>query len=307
MASRANKAIKKNIILIAIVLFNMLGAIIIYKWHFSFPAAQVENLELEANIDIAGSELNGIQSEKGMDIEAINNFFKKESFMSLREYLGKEITIQKEVIPVTDDFPPPPKDVVVYDPGAGRKLNIFWDKTDSDKVDKIRIYRFEELDGNGTMIAELNKSENTFADKELSNGKRYYYLVKNVNKQGQMSKNIEKSGSVPENVVPPGMLTDISVAQAEEGVDFIWQNPSDEDLEYVDIYRSTSGFELGDLVAKLKAVPAQKQKWNDKDIIPYEEYYYTLLAMDTAGNNSPYYTIKLGNKNIFVTSEEGGQ
>ncbi len=269
-------------------------------------SAQMENIEFSANIEAAGSDANGSRAVNEIAyIEVINNFFKRESFMSLREYLRKEITIQKEVVPATDDFPPPPKDAVVYNPGAGGKLNIFWDKSISDKIDKTRIYRFEDLDGKGVMIAEIDKTENTFADTTLVNGKKYYYLVKNVNKQGQMSKNTEKYSSTPENIIPPGMLLDIFIEQTKEGIGFIWQNPSDEDLAYIDIYRSKSGFELGDLIAKLKAVPSQKQKWSDNDIAAYEEYYYTILSVDNAGNSSPYHTIKLGNKNIFITSEGG--
>lgn len=302
-----NKPLKKNIILIGISLSFLLLFFFLFRGYFSQSATETKNLALETNIVADGSDsAKNLTLEKGRDANFSTDFFKKESFMNLKEYINKEATIQKEVVSTTDDFPPPPKWVVVDDPGAGKKLNIFWDKLESEKVEKIRIYRFEDLDGRGTMIAEIDKTENTFTDSDLLNDKKYYYLVKTVNKQGQMSKNTEKYGGTPKNIILPGKLLQLSVNQTKEAVDFLWQNPSDKDLEYVNIYKSQAASELGALAAKLKATPSQKQKWSDNDIVKYEEYYYTLLTVDTAGNISPYYTVKLGNKNIFITSEKSG-
>ncbi|MFH0856725.1 MAG: hypothetical protein V1860_02400 [bacterium] len=64
---------------------------------------------------------------------------------------------------------------------------------------------------------------------------------------------------------------------------------------------------LGPLAQTIEARPSQKLIWTDEDFINYKEYYYSLAAVDNAGNVSPYNIIKFGNDDLFITKDKGGE
>lgn len=86
----------------------------------------------------------------------------------------------------------------------------------------------------------------------------------------------------PADIVPPAAPTNISVALTSEGlVKLSWANPPS-DFHHIKIYRSNALGEIGSVVFNDIVGVSQI----DSDVIGGETYYYTVRAVDPAGNES---------------------
>lgn len=308
------KWMKKNFIMLGISFTLLFIAIIALRLHFSedkTPVSDLELMQIPAEGDLAENvnmEDNSTATDQigEKDVQDYVEFFHKKEFVNLKKYIP-EITVQQtQMITEDESIPPPVKDVSLDDPGIGDRLNIFWEKISYPNVEKIRIYRFEDAEGSGKLISELKISRENFTDKGLETGKIYYYLVKTVNKNNQESTNAEKYSLAPKNIMPPGSPSDIKIKQQGDKIELSWTNPEDNDLAYVYIYKSENQSMLGALSQTLEARAGQKLIWTDSSFTSYKEYYYSLAAVDNAGNVSPYNIIKIGNDNLFIIKDSGG-
>ena len=87
----------------------------------------------------------------------------------------------------------------------------------------------------------------------------------------------------PADATPPSTPTDVSLKRGKAGeIVIAWVNPSS-DFGHAKIYRSEKKGELGELVAN----NLKKSTFSDQDnIVDGTTYYYTVRAVDPAGNES---------------------
>lgn len=309
------KWMKKNFIMLGISFTLLFIAIIALKLHFSedSPSVVLENEQiyeegyLEDNAGMGKNISPDLIIEKDAQDYTDFDFFHKKEFVNLKKY-SSEITVkQTQMIAEDESTPPSVKDVFMEDPGIGDRLNIFWEKISNANVEKIRIYRFDDAEGAGKLISELKSSQENFTDKGLETDKIYYYLIKTVNDNNKESINTEKCSLSPKNIIPPGSPSDIKIKQQGDKIELSWANPADDDLAYIYIYKSENQSLLGALSQTLEARAGQKLMWTDGDFTNYKEYYYSLAAVDNAGNISPYNIIKLGNPNLFIIKDGEGK
>lgn len=83
---------------------------------------------------------------------------------------------------------------------------------------------------------------------------------------------------------PPSKPANIDVAQNGVKGELLisWSNPSDADFNHIHIYRSTASGALGTLIAD----NVTGIKYTDTGLASLTTYYYTVRAVDTAGNES---------------------
>lgn len=86
------------------------------------------------------------------------------------------------------------------------------------------------------------------------------------------------------DTIAPADPTEAKATVSTGKVSLSWKNPTDSDFDKVNIYRSTSTSSIGD---KLASTSSKDTTTYDDTITDKGTYYYTLKAVDTAGNESP--------------------
>lgn len=332
MAIKGEKLVRKNLVMIGISVFLMLSSVAAYWLHFHKKNAPMEGEFVAADQFLANQEgtvpptnegnnnLEGsTPSEKTMqeiaeysvaggEFDFETKIFERRSFLTLKQYVSKTLPVQKQIITEDDEIPPAIEEVWIDDPGIGNRLNIFWESEENNNINTFRVYRLDdEGQIKGKLMAELDKKKNFYVDRDVENNKIYFYLIKNVNKNGVESQNSKKYKGISTNTIIPNSPINIEIKQVENNVEISWKNPNDEDLARILIYKSQDQTKLGDIVAEIPAAPDEMHKWIDQNIESYREYYYTLIAVDSAGNKSSNVIIKYGNPELFKFKDLFGQ
>jgi fibronectin type 3 domain-containing protein len=173
--------------------------------------------------------------------------------------------------------------------------------------DHYNIYRAELNDADAESarrdISQLNLNANlhllgstpdtSFSDKSFEFGKTHAYIVRSVVNSNSTS--IESSDSAPAIVSPRDVFppaTPLSVAAAVlpgegEGsfvVDLSWSINAEPDFAGYRVYRSEVEGTLGQVITpELLPTPS----YRDTSLQPAHRYWYSVAAIDRAGNESP--------------------
>jgi len=83
------------------------------------------------------------------------------------------------------------------------------------------------------------------------------------------------------DTTPPANPSGVSATAGAGKVTLSWTNPTDTDLDHVNIYRSTTEGTRGD-----KEVSSAQESYEDTGLTAGTVYYYTLTAVDAVGNES---------------------
>ena len=95
----------------------------------------------------------------------------------------------------------------------------------------------------------------------------------------------ELTFSVESDSTAPSPVTDVSAQSLDQAVRLSWTNPSDEDLERVKIYLSTSPGSLGTLYPTEPLVnPDSSSNFTVTGLTNSTTYYFTLRPVDSSGN-----------------------
>lgn len=187
---------------------------------------------------------------------------------------------------------------------ADKQNNLSW--TNPSGTTKTKLYRSESageaLDNvkpGLTGVARINQDElnqkyliktfdggkdTSYNDTGLENGKLYYYILQalnNKNKEVNRSSEISAAACAPDQD-PPSDPTDLDIINNQNDLVITWIDPTDEDLNFVNVYRSLKA-EKGE---KIALVQKSVQVYTDSNVEPGKTYYYTLTAVDKSGMES---------------------
>jgi predicted phage tail protein len=235
-------------------------------------------------------------------------------FSELEQPIDQRMAFQYKAIPRHPKSPPPPTNINVTNPNIGTILNISWTNPKEVIFKNIRIYRSTEKNKIGDLIVTLDGRTTFFQDKEVERNKNYYYIVrsviswvdhKNSNVEDQESDNFDQKLGRPIDRVPPFPPKNIQIIAGQKSGSLLikWTNPTDEDFDHVQIYRSEMPNKIGILIgSNIKDVSFQDQGLNDN-----LSYYYILTAVDKSGNESLIKLIDTGKIDPFKVFEKEEQ
>lgn len=121
----------------------------------------------------------------------------------------------------------------------------------------------------------------------LKDGTIYYFSIQSVNYYG-VSRSLEsqtfKTLSLPD-VTPPGNPTNVKATTDPSGITLSWDNPKDEDFDYVRIMRNDDRYYASPSLGKL-IYEGNAKYFTDKNVKEGHKYFYALFSRDRAGNYS---------------------
>jgi hypothetical protein len=159
-----------------------------------------------------------------------------------------------------------------------------------------RIYRREE-NGKDKIAVELplDAAPNSFLDPNFEWEKKYTYhatVVTLIHREAGPEAQVE-GDDTPEvsvfahDIFPPaapsGLQAVFSGENQQPFIDLIWNPNTESDLAGYNIFRH----ENGGLAAKINSDLVKLPAFRDLNVLPGKEYYYSVSAVDTRGNESP--------------------
>ncbi len=188
-------------------------------------------------------------------------------------------------------FAPNVPDVVVTDTKVGQRVLISWhDQSNQLLYDTVKIYRANTETSPGDLITTITAgTTDSYYDTTVINNQTYYYTIQTsqTTAEGVITSKLSPVYSVvvTDSLAPqpPQAITVIPANSNSKQLVVQWQNdPHDSILEHR-IYRSEVAGEVGKVIA---TVPSQSSEWTDTTLQPDTIYYYTVSAVDAAGNES---------------------
>jgi hypothetical protein len=162
---------------------------------------------------------------------------------------------------------------------------------------EYRVYRRDVGTNQDAVAGEVPVSgdaEPTFLDSGFEWEKTFDYRVTVVTVVNRPSgpEQVEGDDSssvrvIAHDVFPPARPTGLQAVFSGPGqkpfVDLIWTGNNESDLSGYNVYRRDAGSEPVKLNTELVKMPA----FRDTNVVPHQEYFYSISAVDARGNESP--------------------
>jgi fibronectin type 3 domain-containing protein len=207
---------------------------------------------------------------------------------------GQEL---RETLTLTPTRPAAPRDFEADNVGPDVLLTWTYPTVDvhnDDRVMRFNVYR--ERDGsavrqNDTPIVRYNNIAEYDLDLEnMESGDTLRLFVVAYDITGQAGEPSEVLEYVVVDNIPPAAVVDVETSITDDGfVEISWPAVSDADLAGYAVHRSTS---LTIPFERLNEdlIPARTQHFVDRTVASRRAYFYSVTAIDHAGNESPLST-----------------
>ena len=131
------------------------------------------------------------------------------------------------------------------------------------------------------IVATTGYDENAYFDQQIVPGKQYRYEIESVDLNGETSSRSLHAGvTVPQQLpLPPGQ---VSAFPTDNSILLRWDNPFDESIQSIRIYRSV----LNAQASLLKELPADLNTFEDKTAKKGEQYFYYVVTINQRGEES---------------------
>lgn len=177
------------------------------------------------------------------------------------------------------NIPEPPTALKAVAEGMGNQVQLSWSASTSTEVSYYKVYRSTTAVTKGSIVGD-NVAATSWTDSGLTEGTTYYYTVTACDKAGNESKGTQFSFTPN---VAPAVPTNITTSVLDTGyqISLTWTASASSDVNSYKIYRSTSLVNKGDLVKNVI-----NNTWVDSSVTEGQLYYYSISAVDKAGNES---------------------
>lgn len=101
--------------------------------------------------------------------------------------------------------PPPPQDVLVFDPKTGRTLNVYFNRAEVPGFHSVRIYRSTTAGVLGVLV--YDNAGTSFSDGGLYTGATYYYTLRSVDIYGRETSNSNQYAGMPTDATAPSIIS----------------------------------------------------------------------------------------------------
>jgi hypothetical protein len=174
-------------------------------------------------------------------------------------------------------IPPPPPTGLTAVP-SNSLITLDWDDS-GPEVASCNLYRSTI---SGIFIDSTNLTTSAYADHDVINGTRYYYVVTAVKTNGIESSQSSEVSAVPNNDIAPDAPTGLTAVAGDGKVTLDWNDNTETDFDTYSVYRSTTSSNYTDALA----INVNSSSYTDNSAINSNTYYYVVTATDTNGHES---------------------
>lgn len=189
---------------------------------------------------------------------------------------------------------PDPDDVTVPDiptgleaVGTDRTVTLNWDDAAESDFASYAVYRASQ--SGGPFVLLTTRTVSSYINSGLTNGTTYYYKVSTVDQTGNESDPTDEvpgTAEVPIDTIPPPIPTGLSAVKGNTTITLNWSDSPASDWENFQVWRSDTSGGTYVLIATRTA-----SDFTDTGLTNGEDYFYKIIAVDTAGNPSAFSAI----------------
>lgn len=185
-----------------------------------------------------------------------------------------------------DNEPPPVPENISGSIDTNGIVQLRWDKTDALDLKGYRVFRCNSLREEFIEVGDSILPDNFFTDtitiQTLT--RDVYYVIRSVDQRYNNSANSRSCKLKRPDKIPPVAPVVQSIAQTDSTIFFSWINSSSDDVMCLELTARTKSGVLMNL-GNWNGRDTMKM-FTDKNVIPGNEYFYSLTVTDSAGNKT---------------------
>ncbi len=308
MKLRRKKTSYRYIVILLVVLFLNAAIYIVASVFLQNRSLQLQSAQV--NLDIALPEVI-----KQVTVDGVKSL----QWLNLSSNVSSQTGIQATGVADRYPEPLPPTHVVVYNTKIGSSVVLRWQSANGQTYTGVEIYRSTETPDKPLKDMELlttqTLQQGEYFDEAVENGTTYYYTLRsyrtlpdeNGAAAASYSDMTDVFSVIPTDESAPRGPRWVQVQQydskTETGLLVTWESIIDADVDKINIYRST---EPGTVGVNIQSVTPDVTQLVDTTVEPAVNYYYTVTAIDAAGNESSQ-TLNIsryGNTAPFVSGDQ---
>lgn len=179
-----------------------------------------------------------------------------------------------ELLAKTLDKTPPMSIAQLNETHTDKEVTLKWINPEDEDFKTVHVYR------NGILLFS-SETATSFTDTNLKDGESYSYKITTKDDSLNESEGVQIQVKTTD-VTPPGSITQLKETHTDKQVTLTWENPEDEDFNFVDIYRD------GRLI-----YTGSSTSFTDKQLLERTIYDYKIVAVDNDNNRSEGTSIKI--------------
>ncbi len=171
---------------------------------------------------------------------------------------------------------------------ANKMITLSWTGNTENYLHKYKIYR-DTVSPATTLIDSIIASpgiDTSYTDSILTNGQTYYYRITAIDTTGDESQFSNEVSDIPYDNQAPDSPQGLTVTDSVQAINLKWNSNPESDLVYYNIYKSDLTGVWADSVYFIGKIYAPDTTLIDSSIQHGTKYFYTITAVDTAGNES---------------------
>ena len=223
-------------------------------------------------------------------------------YVSSVDKAGNEAKSRPVFAEVHDIVPPSKPMGLVAKADTGR-IALSWQMNKEADLMGYSIYRTaNKNDKNNFVLLNANPIKaNSFTDKLPASAKnKFLYKIIAVDTSYNKSESSEIVSVQMPDIIPPVKPLIKNIDNLDNAVNIYWLSNKDADLMGYDVYRGTTGNNYFKINSQL--ISSSQTRFTDRTIESGKEYFYYLVAIDSAGNQSQPSDIQKGLNNYPTLS-----
>jgi fibronectin type 3 domain-containing protein len=166
------------------------------------------------------------------------------------------------------------------------KVTLAWSANTESDLAGYNVYRSTTSGGSYSKVNGSLVTSTSYVDSGVTNGTKYYYVVRAVDTSTNASGNSNEASATPTagpDLTPPPVPTSLAATPGDGSASVSWGAVSASDLAGYNLYRSTT---TGGPYTKVNTSLITGTSFGNSGLTNGTTYYYVVRSVDTSGNES---------------------
>jgi fibronectin type 3 domain-containing protein len=188
-----------------------------------------------------------------------------------------------EVSAAPEDSTPPVAPSGVSATANGESIDLDWNDNAEGDLAGYSVLRGGQSGGPYTALNDAPLVSSSYADLTAPSGVPQFYVITATDTMDNVSPQSVEVSATAQDITPPAVPTGLTATPSALSVTLHWNLGLEGDLAGYHVERSSTS---GGAATRLTSALITETTYTDQGVLPPASVYYTIIAVDTAGNES---------------------